>query len=273
MYRLVTWLHANRKQVTIGVVVVLVVALVAGLYSWKKGQDDTNADAALLQLPAAPEANAQFGSVPVPASSYLNVAHDYPGTPAGADAQLLGAEILFLNGNYAQAETEFNRFLTDHPDSDLVPQATMGVAASLEGEGKISDAMRQYQVLISGYPSDLEITAPAKLTLARLNESENKPDQALTLYAELARNASPYDPWGAEARERAVLLLANHPELRKTAEPAVSGSPFSESPSGSFAPGPPVRQSSPMPRTAPAPAQPSKPANPGINFLNPAPKQ
>jgi predicted negative regulator of RcsB-dependent stress response len=267
-YRLLTWLHANRKQVLIALVVVAVAAIAAGLYSWKKGQDEVNADAALLQLPAGPGANAQMA--PVSASSYLDLAKEYPGTSAGEDAQLLGAETLFLEGSYSQAEQEFNQFLVDHPDSDLLPQATLGVAASLEAQSKNSDAIGKYKGVIQEYPTDVEIVSPAKLTLARLNEAENKPDQALAYYAELARNANSYDPWAAEARERAVLLLARHPELRQAQAPANSSSPFSLSQPGSFAPGPPLRQPSASPAPAPAPAQNSP--NSGINFLNSAPQ-
>ena len=103
------------------------------------------------------------------------------------------------------------------------PRPRLASAACLEAEGKSADAIQKYQSIISAYPSDINITGPAKLTLARLYEQANRPDQALTFYSELARSQNPYDPWAAEARERGELLLAKHPELRRAeAAPAAA---------------------------------------------------
>jgi hypothetical protein len=73
----------------------------------------------------------------------------------------------------------------------------------------------------------MSIISPAKLTLARLYEESNQPQQALTYYAELARvlNQNPYDPWAAEARERAQLLASKHPELMKALTSAAPSAP------------------------------------------------
>jgi tetratricopeptide (TPR) repeat protein len=141
----------------------------------------------------------------------------------------------------------------------------MGVAASVEAQGRNSEAIQKYQELISAFPSDLNIVTPAKLTLARLFEEENKPQQALTFYSELARIQNPYDPWAAEARERGQLLVAKHPELRK-AEAAPAPAPFSLSQPTVKVPLPPAASAS----KGPAPAQPKpNPATPnsGINLL------
>jgi hypothetical protein len=80
----------------------------------------------------------------------------------------------------------------------------------------------------------------------------------MNLYADLARSQDPNDPWSAEARERAQLLLAKHPELRKT-EPPPSSAPFSISP-----PVNPIQSASPA--TAPAPQ--IKTQNPAVNLLS-----
>jgi hypothetical protein len=273
MFRLMTWLHENRRQVVTGTVVVVVLAIAAGVYAWKKSSDETNADAQLMDLSSVPGANAPVGMVS--ATPYLDLARQYPGTPAGADAQLLGAQALFVEGNYAEAEHEFSQFLSDHPESDLLAEAMIGVAASLEAQGKTSEAMRKYQEVISAYPSDAGVVEPAKLTMARMSEAANKPQEALTYYSELARSQNPYDPWAAEARERAVLLLAHHPEFRKAQAQAQAPSenPFATAPSGSFAPGPPVRQEGPpagaqMPQPSPGSGAPARQANPGLNFLS-----
>lgn len=280
MFRTATWLHANRKQVVTVSVIVVVAAIVLGVYAWKKSSDETAADSQLMLLPSVLGVTTDTGQTP--ATPYLNLARDYPGTPAGADARLLGAEALFLEGKYAESEDQFNKFMDNHPESDLLPQAMMGVAAALEAEGKTPDAMRKYQEIIAAYPNQGGLVEPAKLTMARMSEAANKPEQALTYYSELARTQNPYDPWAAEARERAILLLAHHPELRKAEAQAQAqgqaptANPFTTSSTGNFAPGPPLRQPSsapnvphaPMRPAAQAPSAPQRQTAPGVNFLN-----
>jgi hypothetical protein len=69
------------------------------------------------------------------------------------------------------------------------------------------------------------VVSPAKLTLARLFESQNKPEEALKLYEDLARSQNPYDPWAAEASERREQLLQKFPNLRPAPAAAISSTP------------------------------------------------
>jgi predicted negative regulator of RcsB-dependent stress response len=255
-YKVLAWLHANRKRLLIGIGVVAAVGLIAGFIAWRKGQEAADADAQLFELPVASAPNTPV-IAPVP-SAYLDLAREYPNTSAGEYAVLFGAESLFIDGNYPESQQEFSKYIEDHPESPLVAQAKVGVAACLEAEGKASDAIQKYQQIVSEYANELSITGPAKLTLGRLYEQANRPDQALTFYSELARSQNPYDPWAAEARERGELLLAKHPELRRT-ESAPSPAPFSIS-----LPGTP--SASAPPATTPAPE--TKTENPTVNLLN-----
>jgi hypothetical protein len=119
------------------------------------------------------------------------------------------------------------------------------------------------------YPAEMSIVSPAKLTLARLYEQQNQPQQALSYYAELARmlKQNPYDPWAAEASERAQLLVSKHPELLKAmSNPAPSGSapsfsiPETAKPTGVQPPTAPV-----TPKPSPSTATPS---NGGMKLLS-----
>jgi predicted negative regulator of RcsB-dependent stress response len=238
-------LHANRKKLMIGGGVAAVIALTAGIIAWQKSEAESNANAQLLSVPLATLRGNR--PAPSPAGPLLNLAKQYPDTSAGEYAALLGAESLFTEGKYPEAHQEFSKFIEQYPESALVAQAKVGLAASLEGEGKISEAAQKYQQIISTYPAEANIVSPAKLTLARLDEAQNKPEQALKYYEDLARINNPYDPWVVEARERGELLLAKHPELRK-APPGATGSPSA----ASQLPGLDVFPSS-QPANAPAP--------------------
>jgi predicted negative regulator of RcsB-dependent stress response len=207
------WLYVNRKKLIIAASTVVVLAVIIGLMAWQKAQTEAAAINKLLDVPLTTIQSGQVASAQV--APFLDVAKQYPGTSAGEYAELLAAESLFLNGKYPEAHQQFSKFIDNHSDSSLLPQAKMGLAAALEGEGNTSGAAQKYQEVIMAYPTDANIISPAKLTLARLDEQLNKLDQALNYYTELARVNNPNDPWSLEARERGELLLSKHPELRK----------------------------------------------------------
>jgi len=211
LYDFYGWLHTNRKQVLAGTVVVALIAAIVGFVMWSNSQKEASADEALLATPSllggAPPGDAAA------TAALLNISQSYPGTSAGATAQLLAARELFLGGKYPEAQQEFEKFIAAHPGHSLVPQASFCIAACLEAQGKIPDAMQQYKKINTQYASSPNIVLPVKLTLGRLSEADNKPDQAVNYYKELVTIQDPNDPWVVEASERLRLLISKHPEL------------------------------------------------------------
>ncbi len=224
----VQWLHDRRKPLLLAGAVVVVLGLIWAFWAWTSARKEADANDAFFAAPV----ESGMRSLAVSPEALLSVARDYPSTPAGEHAQVLAAEQLFTEGKYPEALTQFTEFIDAYPDSALIPQAKVGLAACLEAQGKTAEAIAKYHEIISVYPSEMSIVGPAKLTLARLYEESNQLQQALTYYAELARtlNQNPNDPWASEARERAQLLAAKHPELMKalagTAQSAPQNAPF-----------------------------------------------
>jgi predicted negative regulator of RcsB-dependent stress response len=211
-YQIANWFHKNQRRLVIGAVVVFAIGAIAAIVIWHNNKTEEDANAALMALPST------FGgpNYPHPTAAALDqISKDYPNTPAGEQSEILAASVLFTDGKYADAQQAFEKFTKDHPNSALTAQAYIGVAAALEGAGKTGDAINRYLDVINKYPNDQYIVNPAKLTLARLYENENKPDQALRYYDELGRITTPNDPWAGEARERREALLLKHPELNK----------------------------------------------------------
>ena len=107
------WFEANKKQVVWGVVIAAVLALVASLYLWNAGQKRVKAGMALSQVLA----NAAFtgGVDGASAEAYLKVANEHAGTSAAGQALLLAGEAFFAQGQYAEAQTQFQRFVRENP--------------------------------------------------------------------------------------------------------------------------------------------------------------
>ncbi len=225
LYHFYGWLHTNRKRVLAGAIVAGVIALVAGAVMWNKSRNESNANQALLAVPSL-LAEAPPGDS-ADAKELLKISQRYPGTSAGAAAQLLAAKELFLGGQYAEAQQEFSKFVADYSGNALLPQANVGIAACLEAQGKIGDAVQQYKKINTIYSTSPGIVLPVKLTLGRLSEADNKPAQAVNYYKELLNINAPDDPWVSEAYERLRLLVAKHPELNPSPPQARAAAPSS----------------------------------------------
>ena len=149
---------------------------------------------------------------------------DYSGTLAGQRALLQGAAVLFTTGKYAEAQAQFQKFLDNYPDNFFTPQAELGIAASLDAQGKTDPAISAYQ-RAAGQAADDNVVASAKFALARISESQGKFADASKLYADVARTY-PNSAIGSEAGRRAMELKTKSPTAAAAAAPAGTA-PFS----------------------------------------------
>ena len=211
-YDLLAWLYANKKRLGLVVAVLAVTVFVIAFMIWQSNQRELTANEALSNAQPARTSSRQADAVS--SEAYLKVAREFSGTSAGARALLMGAVSLFAEGKYAEAQVQFARFQPEYPDSPLVPEAIMGIAACLEAQGKSADGVAKYQEVISRYPKDHNV-GQAKLALALIYENQNKPEQAQKIYSELTQGTA-FSSSGAEAGMRLEDLLLKHPNLAPT---------------------------------------------------------
>lgn len=221
IYYLAAWLHANQKNVIkIGSVVLIVAAIVGG-YFWHKYYVETQA--ANMLSAVRPPSSMQESANPTVADAqpYLKIADEYSGTRAAGRSLLLAGGLIFDAGKFDQSQQIFRRFMANYSDSPMANIALLGIAASLEAEGKNTEAASAYEDIIRRPQTD-STTSQAKSALARVDVALNKPDQAMHLYEDLARNNG-NDTWSAEAGIQLQELLAKYPALKKT--PALERAP------------------------------------------------
>ncbi len=205
-------IEANWVRIALGGGVVIVVALLISYYSWQQEQKEIIAGKALTQLMMSAPSSAAGGQ---PADRLLKIAGEYQGTSAGQRAWLRGAEMLFEAGKYSEAQTQFQKFLDAHPDGFFASQAALGVATSLDAQGKTDLAAGAYQRTIS-IASDPTVANSAKFALAQIDERQNKTIDALNLYEDVARN-NQSGSLGSEAGMRAMDLKAKLPSASSPA--------------------------------------------------------
>ena len=214
-YDALAWLDANRQKVAIAALVLAALVVVYLFWDWRKDVKAQEANKAIFALDTGLGANRPANLNP---ESYLKVASEYQGTPAGEHAALLAAGALFDAKKFAEAHAQFDKFLKENAESPLAAQAAYGVAASLEAQGKVTEAITKYKEVTTRYGSE-SVGGLAKLSLARLYEKQNQPEEALRLYDDLTRAMD--STWGMQARQLRADLLEAHPNLVKVETPAV----------------------------------------------------
>ncbi|MDB6122495.1 MAG: hypothetical protein JWQ71_1488 [Pedosphaera sp.] len=254
-FKLVDWLHANKKPLQAIVIALLLIGVAVTGFVVYKNQKEASANEALSNLKVPTGAP---GTATATADDYLKVANEHSGTKAGSRALLVAAGILFDTGKFADAETQFKRFLQENSDSPLASQALLGVAASLEAQGKKPEATAKYKEIVDNRPSD-PVIFQAKSALARLYVAQNKPDLALKQYEDLAKGNN-QDSWSAEAPIQAEELVAKYPNLKAPAPAPVPTVPMTLSTKPVISNAPAVSISTGS--ISAKPSEPVKPAKP-----------
>ncbi|MBA3963314.1 MAG: tetratricopeptide repeat protein [Chthoniobacterales bacterium] len=99
----------------------------------------------------AAEAASALASATTP-EDYQRVIDGYAGSAPAASAYLLLAEQQRAKKNYADANLTLHKFIDQFPKHELITTAWMGVAANLDSLGKSSEALSTYQRLVAEYP-------------------------------------------------------------------------------------------------------------------------
>jgi predicted negative regulator of RcsB-dependent stress response len=212
LFKLWPWIEANKKRIIIGTGIIIAAIFAFYLVSSQREQKEIDAGKALTEVLVG-NGGGQL------ADAYLKISADYPATRAGQRASLQAAVALFAAGQYADAQAQFQKFLDTYPDSAFSSQAALGVAASLDAQGKSDLAAGAYQQAISS--SDAMTASIAKLATARIYESQGKLNEALTLYEDVARS-NPNGALGSEAAVRAMELKVKSPPVPASTVPADS---------------------------------------------------
>ncbi len=214
-----SWVEANAKRIAAGAGIAVVVILFVSYYFWRQNQTEITAGEALTQLIVSASSHSDAGQM---AAGYLKIAADYPGSPAGERALMLGAAALFTDGQYAQAQAQFQKYLDTQPGGAFSAQAALGVAASLDAQEKTDPAAEAYRRVIGAFSSDANAADAAKFALAKIDEQRGKLNDAEDLYQEVVR-ANPNNLLGSEAAFSAMQLRA---KLPATTSSNVSPAPF-----------------------------------------------
>ncbi len=202
------WAEKNKKQLIYGAIGLAVAGLVIGYAVWSRGEKEAAAGKELSQAIYGQMGRANNAET---AEALLKVAANHAGTPAAAQALLLGANNLFTAAKYPEAQAAFERFQKEYPQDSLVAQAVYGAGTTLAAQGKWDDATRVMKEAVDKYPN-APIAKQAKFALGHAYEMQGKFDLALPLYEDVLRSGG-NGLVVNEAAERAEVLRAKLPPV------------------------------------------------------------
>jgi tetratricopeptide (TPR) repeat protein len=205
------WLETHRKQSIQVAGVVVVLAMVISYYFYSRNQKEEAQAAAFSQLilnQAKPE-------------EYIKFQADNHSSQAAPKALLMAGQEYFAMGKYPEAQEQFQKLRQEYRSSAFTIQASLGVAASLDAQGKVDDAIAAYTDLT--HQSGDVASMQAGFALGRLYEVKGQLDKALENLDAVAAAAG-NSTIGQEAGVHAVEIRMAHPELVK-AMPAASAVP------------------------------------------------
>lgn len=207
------WWEANRKRLIIAGVALLVVLFVWYYLKTSREQRELSAGQAYtaFQLNQPPKPTAQQV-----VDGYLLIAKQYSGTIAAERASLQAAAVLFNATRYAEAQTQFQNFLSANPGSSMAATANLGVAACQESQGKLDEALSTYRQVSVSYP-DTADGITAKFSAGRILELQGKLTDAVAAYQDVTR-APLAGSLASEAANRIAMIQAKLPAPKPAAK-------------------------------------------------------
>ena len=221
------WAGENRRSVITSSLILLaliLVVVIAGVVYSKRSEAASVAFGAAMQAYQTPLANPgqavppgvkTFPSITERARTannlFLQVANQYGMTPDGRNALYFAGLTSVEAGDNASAESTLKRVASGW-NRDLSNLAKLSLAQLYRQTGRDAQAIDLYNEL-TAKPSNSVPAGTAQLQLAELYQSENKPDAARKILAQL-KDKDPKGPAGLLAAQKLNPQAAAAPSLQ-----------------------------------------------------------
>lgn len=123
------------------------------------------------------------------------VAQAYPDQPEAPMALLQSASQRFNNGEFENALTSYQSFLSLYAEHPLREYAEWGLWMTQEQQGQLDSALQGFRSV----PEEALFIPQALLAQARVLEKQSKPSEAIEVYAKV-QESFPETPWSEQAR-------------------------------------------------------------------------
>jgi len=203
-----TFYEENKKNISIGVTVIAVLAVATVFYINNERANNERATTELGKVYGLYDSGQYQQAIDgVPERNIAglkSIVSNYGGTKAGNMARFYLADTYYQLGRYEDALPEFEAFSPNEPTLGVSRLA--GIAECYEAQGKYADAAEHYDRAASKYPNDVTV-AENLSDAARNYVLAGQKERALELYKRLRKNY-PTTPYGREADRYIAQLSA-----------------------------------------------------------------
>jgi TolA-binding protein len=180
-FKTVDFINKNSKAVTIGFIALMAIIVLFMLMARSKQTAELKASEQLARANTEISQNNITQAIDI----LLNMVDNYSGTKSAEDGMYLLAYTYYQKGEYEKAQSNFEKYLDDYGDNELLTSsAYSGLAASLEQQGKFSEAAQWYEKGATKFPE--HFNAPQQwMDAGRCYSLANRNDKAKVCYEAL----------------------------------------------------------------------------------------
>ena len=199
--------HRTTIMITVGVIVVAVVALIIVLSVQNSRTERSLAavDELREDFDDWLESDAEAAAYDLLAEDAASIIDSYPGTYAAARARLIDAKALVELERFEEAAGIFLEVAEGTSDTYLAPVSLMDAAIALEHAGDSDRALEIHRRLADEYGDDTAEVPRALFSIGRLNEQADRVADAADAYRRLIDDY-PASSWTNLARNRIITL-------------------------------------------------------------------
>ena len=199
--------HRTTIMITVGVIVVAVVALIIVLSVQNSRTERSLAavDELREDFDDWLESDAEAAAYDLLAEDAASIIDSYPGTYAAARARLIDAKALVELERFEEAAAIFLEVAEQASDTYLAPVSLMDAAIALEHAGDSDRALEIHRRLADEYGDDTAEVPRALFSIGRLNEQADRVADAADAYRRLIDDY-PASSWTNLARNRIITL-------------------------------------------------------------------
>jgi TolA-binding protein len=231
----------------IGIAVLIIIVIVAGVMGWNSYTQKINERALTLEAEAlklfnevsenaaaaddaAAESDGETADTPSKSwqdvlAAYQQIRDKYSGTKSAERALYLSASINYTMGNYAEAQRQFSTYLSKYQKGTLRYQAEESLGYIFEQQGEYQKALDTFQQLEPNVSASRK--SALMLAIGRNYENLGQAEQAIATYQGIIDSNTSSD-WKDMARERmdilqpAPIAAAEEPEEEAPSETTTS---------------------------------------------------
>jgi predicted negative regulator of RcsB-dependent stress response len=198
----VRFVEAYRTAILAALVALVVSGAVGGGYWWYQERREGEAASALAQAySAVRERQPRTPGPPDEAAKGIReVAQQYRGTRTGEEALIALGNLQFDAGKVDEALGTYGEYLSVYPRGRFRVMAGLGKASAQETKDDLQGAVQTLSELLDRDKND-PLAGEAYLSLARVYEGLNKPEDAMRVYGKVVEQFS-QTQWEQRALQR-----------------------------------------------------------------------